>query len=379
MMDVERLKRSVMDIKAPGEMKVRIIHAALQQGGGRIGQASGEKPQGRGRMLRRGSAVLAAAVLVLSLSVAAFAAFSGDWLASFFSARSERELSPDQYHFLEKQSVGIGQSATMDAYTVTVESAICDAQNLCLVLRVEGPEGIILDLDPAEGDLAFESGKSESTGTYERTGHLISRHTTWYHLDDGDGKANTATLLMRDQRVMSAGSNQVYTDGEVWRFRFSDLRTRTGDLFGNVNVLAGGEWIFEFPLTEMSEDREMISSPTVCTARSGGEGTTNENEVILKEKAEILVTSFILRPFGATCEYSFIPGSSPDAVDILDVYLVMKDGSEITLKPSSARGGVGALGHTGGTMSYIFDVPLILDEVAYLVLPENVRIPYPEK
>lgn len=377
MMDAERLKRSVMDIKAPDELKARIIHAALQYGKGHIDQTSHEKPHGR--MIRRGSAVLVAAVLVFSLSVAALAAFSSDWFASFFSAQSERELSPDQYHFIENQSVGIGQSATVDGYTVTVESAICDAQNLCLVIRVEGPAGLILDLDPAEGSLAFGSVNSESTGTYERTGHLINRHTTWYHLDDGDGKANTATLLMRDQCVMSADSNQVYTDGEVWRFRFSELYTRTGDFFENVTVLSGGEWIFEFPLTEMSEDLEMISSPTVCTARSGGEGTTNENEMLIKENAEILVTSFILRPFGATCEYSFIPGTSPDAVDILDVYLVMKDGSEITLKPSSASGGVGALGHTGGTMSYVLDVPLMLDEVAYLVLPENVRIPYPEK
>ncbi len=374
MMDAERLKKSVMGIKAPDEMKARLVQTALQ---GHAGQASHEKRNKR--MFRRGSAVLLAAVLVLSLSVVAFAASSGDWFAAFFSARSEGELSPDQQLFIQNQSVGIGQRATVDDYTVLIESAICDTQNLYLVIRVEGPEEVILDLDPAEGSLYFGSVKSESTGTYERTGHLVSRRTTWYQLDDGDGKGNTETLLMREQRVMSADSNDIYTDGEVWRFRFSRLLTRTGDLFENETMLAEGEWIFEFPLTEMSEEREMISSPVVCTAQSGGEGTTKEDEEIIKENAEILVTSFVLRPFGATCQYSFIPGSTPDAVDILDAYLVMKDGSEIWLKPSSATGGVGALGHAGGTMSYVLDAPLMLDNVAYLVLPENVMIQYPEE
>lgn len=375
MMDDERLRSSVMDIKIPDEMKARLLHRAVEYGGGKNG-LSPEKP--RGKIIRRGSALLFAAALVLSLSVAAFAAFSNDWFASFFSAQSEKALSPDQYHFIDDQSVGIGQSAEADGYTVTVESAICDAQNLCLVLRVEGPEGTILDLDPAEGSLSFGSVKRESLGTAERTGHLISLRTTWYPLDDGDGKENTASLLMREQRVMSPDSNQVYTDGEVWRFRFADLHTRTGELFDQVTALAEGEWVFEFPLMEMSQEREMITSPVVCTARSGPEGTRDENEVIAKENVEIRVTSFILRPFGATCEYSFLPGSSPDAVDILDVVLVMKDGSQIPLIPSSASGGVGALGHTGGTMSYILNAPLMLDEVAYLVLPDGVRVPCPE-
>lgn len=369
MMDYERLKRSVMDIKTPNDMKMRIINAALQHSEGYIDQVSHEKRQGR--MISRGSAVLIAVVLVLSLSVAAFAAFSSDWFTSFFSAQSESELSPDQHHFIENKSVGIGQRATTDGYSVTVESAICDTQNIYLVIRVEGPAGVILDLDPEEGCLAFDSVKSQSMGTYRRTGYLITSNTTWHHLIDGDEKENTATLLMRNQRVMSADSNQVYTDGEVWRFRFSDLFTVTGDLFENKTILAEGEWSFEFSLTEMSEDLEMISSPVVCMAQAGGEGKP-------KESVEIMVTSFVLRPLGATCEYSFIPGSRPESVDVLDVYLVMKDGSGITLNPESSVG-AGALGSNGGTMSYVLDAPLMLDEVSYLVLPENMRIQYPEK
>ena len=92
----------------------------------------------------------------------------------------------------------------------------------------------------------------------------------------------------------------------------------------------------------------------------------------------MMVTSFVLRPFSVTLRYSFIPGNRPKSVDILDVYLVMKDGSTVTAQPRSG-GGAGAVGSTGGTMSYTFDAPVMLDEVAYLVLPEDVQIPFPEE
>ena len=322
------------------------------------------------RVISRGSAILIAAIIVLSLSVVAFAAFT-NWFDTFFSTQSETELSQGQLQFIEDKSVGIGQRVTVNGYTVTVDSALCDTQNLYLVIRIEGPTGAVIDLDPSEGCLAFDSVNSESLGTYERTGHLMNCNTTWYHLVDGDGKENTATLLMRNQRVMSADSNQVYTDDEVWRFRFSNLFTRTGDYFENKTILAEGEWIFEFSLTEMSDNLEMISSPVACVALSGGEGKA-------KEPIEVMVTSFVIHPLGATCEFSFIPGSEAESAEILDVYLIMKDGSTIMLHPKS--------GHVkrfpdpiGGNMSYVFDAPVMLNEIDYLVLPDNVMVPNPDK
>ncbi|MEA4962599.1 hypothetical protein, partial [Lutispora sp.] len=59
-------------------------------------------------------------------------------------------------------------------------------------------------------------------------------------------------------------------------------------------------------------------------------------------------------------------------------YLVMKDGSTVTARPRSG-GGAGAVGSNGGTMSYIFDAPVMLDEVAYVVLPDDVQVPFPEE
>ncbi len=226
-------------------------------------------------------------------------------------------------------------------------------------------------MDSAEGGLYFEEVKSKSMGAYTKTGHLSSMGRTWFPIDDGDGKENTAALLMREQYVMSADSNRVYTDGELWSLELAQLKARTNaPAFDEVTTLTEGSWRFKFPLTKMSGEVETISSPVTCTAQSGGENGP-------KESVEIAVNSCVLRPFSATLRYSFIPGSRPEAIDILDVYLVIKDGSTVTARPRSG-GGAGAFGSDGGTMSYTFDAPILLGEVAYVVLPGDVQVPFPK-
>ena len=357
-MDHARIKKAVLAVKAPPGVKERALRAALLQGAQASSAAQG------GRRLRRGMAGMAA-VALLSLSVAALAAFHGGWFETVFPA-----LSPGQERFLTEQSVGIGQSAEADGYTVTVETAVCDAEELYLILRVEGPEGVKLDFPTGTGSLFFETMHGESTGTYERTGWLNCSVKSLRRLEDGDGRENTATLLLLWQRTYSGGSNQVFTDGEPWRFRFSGLSTRTGPCYEVVTLLCGAEWRFTFPLTEQNEERELISSPVVCTAPSGGEGKP-------KTPVEIELTSFVVRPFGAVCEYRYLPGNRPPSVDIPEATLVMKDGSTVRLEPHFG-GGAGAVGAPGGTMAYLCPTPVLPDEIAYLLLPENVTVPAEE-
>lgn len=368
MMDFEHLSNSVKDINMPNDMKKRIIDNTLQQTEETIFESTSESRHGV--VPRKSAAVLLIATLVLSMSAVAFAVSTSDWFAAFFIQRSGSTLTPDQYQFIAEKSVGIGQSITSDGYTVTVDSAICDAHNLYLVIQIEGPVGCKLDLGD-EGNLYFAHTKFESTGRYESTGDIISSGMGCVDIDDEDEKENTAVLLIHCHRVLTVGSNQVYTDGEIWRFHFADLCTQTGELHDVQTLLAEGGWSFEFRLSEMSEEVELIDTPVVCVVQSGGEGMSREN-------VEIMVTSLVLSPFGATCNYSFLPGSKPKSVDILDIYLVMKDGCIVTLSPGSG-GGAGAYDSESGTMSYVFSVPIILDDAAYLVLPDNVQVPFPER
>lgn len=317
--------------------------------------------------IRRTATVAFAVILVLCAAGFAYAVFTDGWFGTYFAERAGRDLTPSQYRFIEEKSVGIGQSVTAEGYTVTVDSAICDANNLFVVIKIEGPEDVKLDMDPAEGNCFFDHARYESRGSYERTGHTESFSRGWIHLDDGDSKENTVSLLMNDQRSLSADSNQVYTDGEIWNLQLADLSTRTGEYFSEKTVLAKGGWSFSFPLSEMSGEIELISSPVMCFAVETG--TDN--------RYDIYVTSLTLSPFGATCRYEYAPGSRPEAIDMLDIYLIMDDGNTV---PASwvSGGGAGAIGSNSGTMNYRFEAPLILEEAACLVLPDNVKIPIPE-
>ena len=354
-MEVERLKGAVRGIRAPEAVKARIRQAALRE------TAPARR---RGRKLRRAAVLLAAVLFLLALSAVAVAAFRGDWFSAFFFGPGKAEPSPAQSRFLEESSVGVGESVTAEGYTVTVETALYDAQELYLVLRVEGPAGVRLDFPVGEGSLFFKDMHGESTGTYERTGRLTCSTKSLRRLEDGDGRENTATLLLLWQRSFSADSNHVFTDGELWSFRFAGLSTRTGPCFEVVTPLCEAEWRFTFPLTEQSEERELLSAPVICTVPSGGEGKP-------KEPAEVELTSFIVRPFGAVCEYRYLPGNRPPSVDIPEATLVMKDGSTVALEPHF---GGGAIGAPGGTMAYLCPTPVLPDEIAYLLLPEGVVI-----
>lgn len=362
------------------ERTIKLLQAMMPEQRAKPGRGA-HRPQSPGQetavrkarspLLRRGAAVTLAAMVALCLVGAAYAIVSSSWFKAYFTDRAGEPLSEKQYQFIEETSVGIGQSVTADGYTVTVDSAICDAQNLLLVVLVEGPEGVKLDFDPTEGSCAFQEVRCQTTGSQPQTGSLNSFSRSWSNLNDGDGKDNTVTLLMWEQRVMSPSNCQVYTDGEPWQVQLSDLFLRTGEYFSEVEILAHGSWNFQFPLSALVGEVEMIDTPVLCTAQSGGEGAP-------KEPAAVLVDSFVLRPFGATCTYSFPPGPRPVSVDILDVSLMMKDGSIVTARPKSG-GGTGAIGANGGTMSYTFNAPVILDEVQYLILPDNVLVPFPEQ
>lgn len=315
--------------------------------------------------LRRGAAALLAAAAVLCLSGAAYALFQSDWLSRYFFDRSLEGLTSGQLQFIEEKRVDVNQTADADGYTVSIHCAICDAQNLFLTIRIEGPEGVRLDLPKGEGNCSFGTVRLQSTETAPDAPYPYSRG--WRRIDDGDGLDNTTTLLLNERRVLSGVNGGAFTDGAVWTLRLEKLRLRTGEYYTECRELAEGGWEFAFPLSELSGEIEFVSAPVACTAQSGGEGAP-------KTETDIWLDSFRLTPFGADCSYRF-SDERVRCVDFMDVWLVQKNGGKIRLRPSMGGGSPFADGV--GSMSYIFDVPVVLEEIAYLELPGDVRLPVP--
>ena len=308
---------------------------------------SGAMRQGSRGMRRRLGTLLLAAVLILSLAAVAYAIVKSDWFKSFFESESNRELTPDQQQFLEENSVGIGESVTINGYTVTLEAALCDDWELYLKLRIVAPEGVTLDFpNEDDGTCLFEDVSYHSSAVDPSNVRYRMRGGGWRPLEDGDGKENTATIVFYEQ---TAEGNHPFTDGEMWNVTLSNLmisqQDPEKDFFCHEYLLiAEGEWSFTIPLTEMNERLELIDEPVAFATPYG-----NLNGPV--EYVDILITSFELRPFGATCKVV----ADTDCLDSFDALVVMKDGSEVKAWRSMA-------------FSYRFDEPLLLENVAYVLL-----------
>ncbi len=365
-MDDKLLKSSVNEITMSYKMRNRIILNVSSQTQSAVNR---EINWGIGINMRRAVTVVLVAVLVFVTAGLAYAVYNSEWLAQFFTTQSDGQLTPNQYEYIEVTSVGIGQSVAVDGYTVTVDSAICDKNNLFVVINIQGPQGV--NIEDESKELTFDNVKIANMGTDVETGYFISMQRSWLRMDDGDGQQNTATILMQQTRIMSADSNFSYADGELRSVQFSNLRvTENGS---NEEILAQGDWNFEFYLSEAGDEIEFISSPVICEATAGGEGSLN-GELATKEYIDIMVTSFKLSPLGAVCTHTYGINERVESVDILEIKIVMKDGTTVIAVPKSG-GGAGGIGSVTGTMVYTFDVPIILDEVEYLILPTNVQVP----
>ena len=308
---------------------------------------SGAMRQGSRGMRRRLGTLLLAAVLILSLAAVAYAIVKSDWFKSFFESERNRELTPDQQQFLEENSVGVGESVTVDGYTVTLEAALCDDWELYLKLRIVAPDGITLDFPNADdGSCLFEDVSYHSSAVDPSSVRYRMRGGGWRPLEDSDGEENTATIVFYEQ---TAEGNHPFTDGEMWNVTLSNLmisqQDPEKDFFCHEYLLiAEGEWSFTIPLTEMNERLELIDEPVAFATPYG-----NLNGPV--EYVDILITSFELRPFGATCKVV----ADTDCLDSFDALVVMKDGSEVKAWRSMA-------------FSYRFDEPLLLENVAYVIL-----------
>ncbi len=370
-MDNKHLRNSIEDIKMSNEMKSRIIHEVAKQTKSNSAQ---ELNRNMNWNVKRFATVALVVAMILTTTGVAYALFTSEWLSNFFSAQSNKPLTTSQYEFIENNSVGIGESVTADGYTVTVDSAICDDNNLYIVINIQGPQGVNLEDDSIT--LSFGNVEINNMGTAVETGYYIGGQRSWIRLDDTDEQQNTATILMKQTVIMSADSNISYADGELRSVQFSDLTTREISVTehgSNQEILAQGSWNFEFYLSEAANEIELISSPVICQAATGGEGGL-DGEVGTREYVDIMVTSFKLSPLGAVCTHTYGIHERVPSVDILDIQLVMNDGTTVIAKPSSG-GGSGAMGSTIGTMIYTFDVPIILDEIEYLIFPINVQVP----
>ena len=294
------------------------------------------------------AAVIAALLLLVGCGYVVLS--ETQWLQSFFSHQKGQPLSQGQSAYIEENTQVIGQSVTVNGYSVTVESAIAEERVACIRLRLEGSgitdiySGSFRPRQLADGrgyeSLFFEKGHTSA----EESPYGLGR---WIFSPDRNG---ISILIQLDQ---SADPNAPsFEAGVPYVLHLTDLYVNG---FGqSERILTEGVWDFEIVFDHLSTDSaELINSPITVT----------------HENISLRVTSLSLRTMGIDVRFD------PGAYDYLgrncfeDSWVVLKDGTRVSAYPQFYN--------PSGSAGLSLDCPIDLAEVDYVELRDGTQLPMP--
>lgn len=294
------------------------------------------------------AAVIAALLLLVGCGYVVLS--ETQWLQSFFSHQKGQPLSQGQSAYIEENTQVIGQSMTVNGYSVTVESAIAEERVACIRLRLEGSgitdiySGSFRPRPLADGSgyesLFFEKGHTSA----EESPYGLGR---WIFSPDRNG---ISILIQLDQ---SADPNAPsFEAGVPYVLHLTDLYVNG---FGqSERILTEGVWDFEIVFDHLSTDSaELINSPITVT----------------HENISLRVTSLSLRTMGIDVRFD------PGAYDYLgrncfeDSWVVLKDGTRVSAYPQFYN--------PSGSAGLSLDCPIDLAEVDYVELRDGTQLPMP--
>ena len=232
-------------------------------------------------------------------------------------------------------------AATQDGYTVELKSVVTDGNVAHITLRITAPEGTIISRTTREGH--ENEPYHIDTANFDRltptAGKVGSSSAGMNPKEDGDGLDNTQDFVIEAEMSMLDGSKP-FAIGSIWTIRLEDLIHTYYDTERYTMVeelLAEGEWVFQFTIDESHGDQgeiEFVDEPIVTKAVVGfkADGTDVYNDVT--------ITSFSLHSMSATvlCEGHFAPEITNNGD--MAICVVMKDGSKIQLNSSGGAVGV---------------------------------------
>ena len=316
------------------------------------------KTRPTGGILRK--ILIAAAILSLMVMTAYAAKYVGQLFSTYFQQERSAQLSDGQIDYIENNlQPSVAQPVVTEAgddYSVSVGSALTDGKIAYITVDIQAPEGVNLEEgyiwflenpllipEPAEGLVLAPDGSSPDA---------MCDYTT---VDDGDGLANTASLVFKVNPFLE-NENVMPFDGSIhWTMHAEGFEKSVYDAEKRdfeYTLLTEGVW--EFDLTFQNIDTrevEFVAEPIPMMT---------SNWIRCKYIHENQITSFTLSGLSYRMELAK-PEIDGEAQDIGDVVIVMKDGTQQTLFLLTAQ-----------TAS--LSAPIILDEVDYILLSNGVKL-----
>lgn len=326
-----------------------------------------------------GRAAVVAAVLATLTVTASASEVVRNWFVSFFAGVSEEILTQEQVDFIEENEHHIDNSQTKGEWTIKLRSAIADGMKGYILLSVTAPEYVSLEDLPVESKSNYYGPgndflpKSEDTALScsaypDINGVIANIGTSWQ--EDGDGLTNTVNYVIDVAPDVEWADGDPFGSDALWHIHIVNLVQG----FPEQRILAEGTWDFDFTFEKNDTKIELLAEPRKVQAWANlPDGTELQTDVT--------AVSITLRPFGATIYY----GDESDGVDYSRTYInftdsmssrapwfaVMKDGRKIELYTAG--------GNPNERYMYLESkLPIIFENVDYLLLSDGSRIPMPE-
>lgn len=301
--------------------------------------------------------VLIAAVIALLVVTACAAGEITGWLESFFGARADSGLSPDQIGYITENEQLISASQTSNGYTVELDSYIATTNTVYVVFHVTAPRDVALG-KWVHLDVDFR-------GEYGRT----PAAWTIYDEDDHDGLDNTFNYVYIIQH------KDKYSVPE-WNVSITSLYMQeynqaTQEL--EYTILSEGPWNFTIDLTNSDTQAvELLTEPI----QTLGIVPWSDEDTYSETVEELTVTSFVLSPLDAVITYEPINKCYARFTGFVTytniefhAYVILKDGHIIEFQN----------GHPNqhGECKLLADSPIILDEVDHVLLADGTKLMVP--
>ena len=354
---------------------------------------------------------LIAAVIALTLLLVGCAvAYANGWFQQIFSARSETPLSSEQIQYIQNNEQIVGQSQTINDWTVDLKSTICDGRTGYLVFRITAPDDVDLEqyLNPPTLDdkrLSMGNDSASRKASYSLAvasiGTVDSERNYWYldsgdWMADGDGQPNTVLfcmtircekidpnkpMLLEDPfgkdvsfRIRLMGITLEYKNQELQREIEEKYAGQAYIVDGEEaaglfcsDILTDEEWNFDITFDSDNQFIELITKPVFAQAKVWRYADEKQWDTV-DSLEEVQISSFRVTPFGANISY--VP--KPDAIGISPrigenvedaIYAVMKDGSRIQLNL------------TGNNDTVLqAETPIVLSQLDYILLEDGTQI-----
>ena len=260
-------------------------------------------------------------------------------------------------------------SATQDGYTVELKSIVTDGAVAHITLRITAPEGTIISRTTREGheNEPYHIDTANFNRLTPASGKVGSGSAGMNPKEDGDGLDNTQDFMIEAEMSMLDGSKP-FAIGSTWTIRLEDLIHTYYDTERYTMVeelLAEGEWVFQFTIDEShgSQDQiEFVTEPIIVQAITGYKSDGTE------VYEDVTVTSFPLNSMSATvhCDCQFAPELTNNGS--VSIYVVMKDGSKIQLYSS---------GGSAGTQHMEPERYIELNQVDHILLSDGTKLSIP--